>query len=324
MSQRILLIQLKRIGDCILTAPAIQEWRSSHPGAHISLLVTAQCAGIAQRMAVDEVIRYDSSTGWGLRAWEQVYSQHWDASYDFTGTDRSALLTWISNATHRHGYARFCSDSLRRYAYTTLSPASVRELHTIDFHRSLLQLPPGSTPGTDSLHWDAPPPALSLPPRYAVVHIGTAREEKFWPADRWATVLTHLYHQHQLPLVLTGTGTGLEAPHLDTLRSQLSVPYQDLTGQLSLSATASLITHATLALGVDSMAMHLAALAQVPQIVLFGPTNPFHWRPLSPRAAVLTPQGLTTDFHSRAPGGSMSDIPTQRVIEALNPILHHI
>ena len=42
----ILLLQLKRIGDLILTTPAITALRKKYPDAEITLAVSNECAGL--------------------------------------------------------------------------------------------------------------------------------------------------------------------------------------------------------------------------------------------------------------------------------------
>jgi ADP-heptose:LPS heptosyltransferase len=271
-------------------------------------------------MPVDQVLAYQPRRP-NIQIWSNISTSDWDTCYDFSGTDRSALMTSLSRATQRVGYARFAQARVRARAYTQLCTASVRDLHTIDFHRTLLGLPLGQPPSQHCIHF--PPLSLPLPPRYALVHLGTAREEKFWPVERWAETITHLTQQHQLPVVLTGTGTGLEAPHLERLRLLLTVPVTDLTGQLSLIQTSSIVAHSSLAIGVDSMAMHMASLARVPQIVLFGPTNPYHWRPLHDQARVLIPgrTAPTLDFKPKAKSGKMTDIPVTAVVSTIDQLL---
>lgn len=318
---RILLIQLKRIGDLILTAPAVRELRARLPQAELVLMVPQNCAELAAAMPVDQVLAYAPGPR-ALACWAVAAAGDWAVCYDFSGTDRSAALTLLTRAPQRLGYAAFASKmSLRRHAYTELCDASVRELHTVDFHRALLGLPTGGALPAEAL--SLPRPELGLPLRYAVVHPGTAREEKFWPSERWAEVIHSLVVEHDLAVVVTGTGTGLEAPHLLRLHAALKVPVLDLTGKLSLMETGGVIAGAALALGVDSMAMHFASLAAVPQVVLYGPTNPYHWRPLQPQAQVLLPE-LTdpcTEFHPKRKGLGMEGIVVQTVLSAVNRAL---
>jgi ADP-heptose:LPS heptosyltransferase len=74
---------------------------------------------------------------------------------------------------------------------------------------------------------------------------------------------------------------------------------------------------------VDTAPMHLAAAMETPQVILFGPTNPFHWRPRQSSALIL--QGGSTspvvEFTPEQPRLSMNDISTEAVINAMNSLL---
>ena len=258
----------------------------------------------------------------------------WDATLDFTGSDRSTLLTALSRASHRIGYRRFADKMPHRLAYTELSPASVRLLHTTDFHLAL---------AAQLLHSPLPEPVHSLPleasPQdqifidqliashpinrpIAILHPGTARMEKFWTLEGWTATARSLHDQGLQPL-LTGTGSGLEADIIQQLRQQLGGTIIDLTGRLSLPQMAALISRARIAIGVDSMAMHLAALQHIPQIVLFGPTNPFHWRPRHAQAHVITPNqsAPSTEFSPTQKGQPMTGIHLSTVLNTIQQML---
>lgn len=324
---RLLILQLKRIGDTILTAPAVAALREQHPEAEIVMVVPEGVAELVECFTgVTRVLAYrPMSLNAGL--WASIALGEWDACYDFTGTDRSALMCALSQAKQRHGYAKF-AQGLRAKAYTHLCEASVRDLHTVDFHLALvgasgeLRAKSGVVMKVDASS------ACDVTHPFVVVHIGTAREEKFWPVERWVEVIEHLASSDSpLPpscsVLLTGTNTGLERPHLDKLRALLKTPVRDLTGQLSLVELASLIQRCDLAIGVDSMAMHLAAMFGRPQVVLFGPTNPFHWRPRHARAVVLAAghEGPVTDFQPKAKGAPMELISTRMVVDAIRRAL---
>jgi len=344
---RLILLQLKRIGDGILTAPAVAALRAAHPGAEIVAVVPASFAELFGCIAgVDRVLAYKNGS-LNMHIWASLLFGEWNACYDFTGTDRSALMAWLSRAKRSVGYAKFASKSWRERAYTELSEASVRELHTVDFHLALVhgagRGEQGANPRdqealktnqigypenqeankrnqeADKIFLLAGSPTFKA--AYVVIHVGTAREEKFWPAEHWAEVIANV--APALHIVLTGTNAGLERPHLDKLRALLTVPVTDLTGQLSLVQLAGLIQQCDLAIGVDSMAMHLAALHEKPQVVLFGPTNPFHWRPRHERAVVLHAghDEPVTHFAPRSKGGPMELISTMQVLDAIHRAL---
>ncbi len=336
--QRLLLLQLKRIGDFILTAPAVAALRAAHPQAEIVGIVPDSVAELAACMpGLDRVLSYRSAS-LNAAVWASLLFGEWDVCYDFTGTDRSALMAWLSRARESLGYAKFASDGWRMRAYTSLCDASVRDLHTVDFHLALVSgnigMPESDVFAIPSTLVDSVSKINELG-RYAVIHIGTAREEKFWPAERWAEMIAHLIHARGMNVVLTGTNAGLERTHLDTLRGLLGQgglritravdavsQVLDLTGQLSLVETAQVIAGGALAIGVDSMAMHLAAMLEKPQIVLYGPTNPFHWRPRHRHAIVIVAgQAVaSSDFQPKVKGQPMELISTRMVVAAVEGI----
>jgi heptosyltransferase-2 len=41
----------------------------------------------------------------------------------------------------------------------------------------------------------------------------------------------------------------------------------------------------------DSGLMHVSAAIGTPTVAIFGPTSPWHWKPLNPVAAILEPPG---------------------------------
>ena len=54
---KILLLQLKRIGDLILTTPAIAALRESFPEAQITLVVSNECADLLPAISnVDRIL----------------------------------------------------------------------------------------------------------------------------------------------------------------------------------------------------------------------------------------------------------------------------
>jgi len=335
--QRFLLVQLKRLGDLILTAPAVAALREAAPASEIVMLTTKGAADLARCIkGVDRVITYRRG-GANLEAWSSAIIGPWDACFDFTGTDRSALLTSLTKAKERLGYARFAENRLRKRAYTRLCEAKVRDLHTVDFHlalvRDLFEIQGSEFAVQGSECFEISPvvkdalrkelEARGVGSLYAVVHPGTAKEEKSWNAEQWAEIITCIHEEMAMPVVLTGSGDGWEHAHLQDIKKRLRVPVVDLSNQLSLSELAALIQRCSLMVGVDSMAMHLAAMFERPQVALFGPTNPFHWRPRHDRALVLassSPQPLR-DYYPRMEKGDVKLISTDSVLRAIRNLV---
>ncbi len=316
--RRILLIQLKRIGDVILTTPVLRALRDAFPDVHLTLAIDANAAGLAEALPADEILVRRPGD---LSFYGKIAARHFDVTLDFTGNDRSALLTALSRARRRVTYQRFAKRPLRRTLYTDFVDSSVRDRHTADHHTDLLQAL-GITAENVPSHLDLPASAQAeadqalathgIKPPFTILHPGTARPEKYWLPERWAQLIKQL---HQSPitshqsLLLTGSNDPTEQDHLTRILTPPFTinhsPITNLAGQLTLLGTAALIQRAALVIAVDSAPVHLADALGTPVVALFGPTNPFHWRPRNPRSRVIQM------------GKNTSDITTERLLAAL-------
>ena len=337
---RVLALQLKRIGDLVLTTPALHALKSA--GAHVTLVVTDGTAALLPLLegTVDTALVYRSGGG-NAALWKTLWRGEFDACVDFTGRDRSALMTLASRAgTRLLARPALRRGRWRRWCYNAVADAPVRSRHTVDHY--LDHLAPLGLPVPPP---DAPPagPILRLPPRavaraeeqlaahgitahesYFVVHPGSARSEKYWLPERWAEVIAYCQQTLGRRCVLTGGGNDpAETRHVVQLRTALAERGQscvDLAGLLDLPTLAAVLARASLFLGVDSGPMHLAAAWRRPQIVLFGPTNPFHWRPRHPGCLVLQAghgDAPVHEFAGRSPGGPLDLISTRAVIDCI-------
>jgi ADP-heptose:LPS heptosyltransferase len=228
----------------------------------------------------------------------------------------------MSRATKVFGYRPLVEKrAWRADGYTDLSEASVRDLPTIDFHLALTGRPMPEETG-----FEIPTGKRAQVPglpggEFIIVHPGTARPEKYWPAESWAEVISRL----PLPVVLTGARDADERAHLAAIRGALSPScpsVHDLSGTLTLLQLAAAIARARLVLSVDSAAMHLAAMARRPQVALFGPTNPFHWAPRHPDARVLLASGEPAEtVGPRHTAAAMHALSTAAVLAAIDALL---
>ncbi len=344
---RILALQLKRIGDLVLTTPALAALRAAWPEAHIALAVAPGCAGLlgaVPSVSAGVVL----GKGRGFAPWQQVLTGAWDLCVDFTGTDRSALAAGLSRAKVRVAFEAVKKSKLRAVAYNRFVESAVRERHTVDHYLELAKdviandaLRPSSRRVAErgtrvecstriSPELTPPPAALVEAARltgeapFAVIHPGTARAEKYWVPERWAEVIAQLRERHGLECVLTGGADEFERAHLAKIQAALAKPALDLAGKMDLATFAAVIARARLCVSCDTGAVHLAAASRTPQVALFGPTNPFHWRPRHERALVLSaaqPDAPLTDFHPRMKGAPMERISTELVIGAIAQLI---
>jgi predicted lipopolysaccharide heptosyltransferase III len=326
---RVLLIQLRRLGDLILTTPAIVALRDHAPDARIGLVVSSECEGLLPAISeVNETIVIRRNLR-DLAAARRVRCGAFDCVIDFTRNDRSAWLTLLSGARRR-----IVSDRLKRKArlraslYNEFVACAMKEMHTIDYNLALLQ-PLGICNVPAELQLQIPASAKHAAAaliadeicsdRFAIFHPGSARPEKFWEPERWAEVITFAKTELGLEPVLSSGNSAMERAHVARIRECLKTSVIDFSARLDLLMLAALVARGRMLVTVDSAPMHLAAAMKTPQVILFGPTNPFHWRPRTSPAAILF--GPSTeplrDFRAHAPKLPMNQISTAAVIDGM-------
>jgi predicted lipopolysaccharide heptosyltransferase III len=329
----ILLLQLKRIGDLILTTPAIAALREKFPEANISLVVSPAVEELLPAISgIDKVFvvrgKADDAVDWIALAWRKF-----DYCLDFTRNDRSSFLTLLSRARKRitsdHPNLR---TKIRARSYNEFVESPVRFLHTVDYHLALLQ-PLGIHDASRAIRLDLPDSnvekaeqlltAAQAGDEFMILHPGSARAEKFWEVDRWAQVIEHCVQERNMKCVLTGGSSSMERTQVAAIKASASSEVIDLSGRTDLLTLAAVVRKARLLVTVDSAPMHFAAAWDTPQVVLFGPTNPFHWHPRSESAIVLLgkTEGPVSEFDPKQRAVPMNQISTKSVIDAMESLL---
>src|SRR5205807_2371510 len=136
----ILLIQLKRIGDLILTTPAIAALREKFPKAEVTLVISTAGAELAPAITgVDRLlIMRRGLSGVSLAA--TIARERFDYCVDFTRNDRSAFLVLLSRAKKRIVSFRIkVRSKFRTRFYNEFVEHRMRDMHTIDYHLALLE-----------------------------------------------------------------------------------------------------------------------------------------------------------------------------------------
>jgi predicted lipopolysaccharide heptosyltransferase III len=328
----ILVLQLKRIGDLILTTPALAALRKNFPQARIDLVISSAAPELAPAIPGVDRIFIAGRRLPDVATWLAIAFRRYDYCLDLTCNDRSALLTIVSHARKRITYQRGNAPAKwRSFVYHEFIKGSARSMHTVDHHLAqlsslgihesgtalALQLPNESLIAAERILAEA-----GVPPNFILVHPGAARMEKFWEAERWAELINH-FSERSVICVLSGSRAEMEQTHIRAIKSRLHRPIIDLSGRTDLLILTAIIEKAQLLVSVDSAPPHLAAATRTPQVVLYGPTNPFHWRPRESPAVILHGDaiGPRTTFSPDEPQRRMSDISTKQVIDAMDSML---
>jgi heptosyltransferase-2 len=116
---------------------------------------------------------------------------------------------------------------------------------------------------------------------------GAVGAGKAWPAGHYAELARALVQDGASVWVLGGPS---ETALAKRIAEAAGNRVRDLTGSdlrdaiLALAAADAAVTN-------DSGLMHVSAAIGTPTIAIFGPTSPWHWKPLNPIAAILEPPG---------------------------------
>lgn len=296
---RILLIKLRHHGDMLLTTPVIDSLRQKWPDAQIDVLLYEETRDmLGAHSAIGTIYGID-------RKWKQLgtlkhlqkewqllralRAQRYQVVINLADQWRSAIVTRFTGAPVRLGFAfnkrdnafwRFCHSQL-------VSVANHHAQHTVEQNLSILSpLPvtpqPAVTMSYTADDWHHAQQKLmqkGVGDSYIVIQPTSRWFYKCWDENKMAQTITAL-QQDGHTVVLTAGPDKKELEMIDRiLAASPQTGVVSLAGQLTLRQLASLIDHARLFLGVDSVPMHMAAALQTPCIALFGPSKLTFWSP---------------------------------------------
>jgi len=270
---RILFITSSRIGDAVISTGILEQLRTAHPAARITVACGAVAAGVFQRMPglerliVFEKERFDLH--W-LRLWAKLLGKFWDVVVDVRGSGLSLFLAAGSRHILRGG-----RRPGRRYEQ--------------------LGAAMGFKPAPLPVTWVGPADAAKAAAllQGPVIGLGPTANwsEKIWPPSRFVAAFQAL--AAELPgaraAVFAGPGEAeraLAAPVLAAIPGAL-----DFAGALTLPEVAACLQRCALFIGNDSGLMHLAAAAGTPTLGLFGRSRVEEYAPAGRKTAVAVAPG---------------------------------
>ncbi len=287
MPARILLTQLRRIGDVMMTTPAVAALRAAQPQARISYLTEAPCDQIFRHSPhVDEVLVWPAKAGLGrqLACAADLRRRRFDVVVDFFGNPRSALLTWATGAPRRIGW----DFRGRRHAYTERVNGQGRRPYTAD-HKAALVEPLGArvadlTPQMflGAAERERASEILSglgvRPEEFLVVLCPVSRRSyRVWPTERYAALADVLIERYAARVLLF-FGPG-EAGFANAVRGAMVHPALPDLPPTDLLTMAALFERAHLFLGNDGGPRHFAVAVGTPSLTVFGKELAEIWTP---------------------------------------------
>jgi ADP-heptose:LPS heptosyltransferase len=301
---RILCLRLERIGDLLMTLPALAELRALAPGASIDLVVGSWNRDLAAAIPyVDRVDVLDAdwlsrpSVG-GLsplavaaRA-ARWRGRRYDLAINFEPDIRTNVALAVTGSSRTAGFASGGGGSLLDVALdydagahsTDNAVALVRAIFATDPGGPV---PAGGLRIPDSHRAEAATLLAPLGSGLKVgVHVSGGRAVKQWPEERFREVAERLIRDRCAGVVLTGAPE--DGPQIAMVRTSLPPDrVVDLSGGVSLLTTAAAIEQLDLFVTGDTGPMHLARAVSTPIVAVFGPSDPRRYGPRGPRDAIV-------------------------------------
>jgi ADP-heptose:LPS heptosyltransferase len=286
--RRALVLRLDRMGDLLMSLPAIASLRAALPHAHLTLAVGQWCAQLARRAPVDAVVVWsapwvgrraegaDSLLALSHRAWA-LRGQRLDLALDLQGDVRAALLMALAGARARIGYANTGGGWLLTHAVPLDERVSWVEQNRMAVARAV-GAPAGARPfplltDEDRVFASALLSARCGEQRPLIgLHPSGGRFVKQWDLVRWARVASGLVQTFGAKIVLTGSAA--DRPLTAALASALGQGAVDLAGTLDVDEMLAIVGSVDLFLSSDTGPMHMACALGTPSVSVFGPSDP--------------------------------------------------
>lgn len=293
-SKKILIIQLRRVGDVVFTLPVIGALRKNFPDAQIDFLVerpSDQLVGLHPDL--NELLVYDKSRPiFWIR---EVRRRSYDWILDFHSNGRTLLLTLFTGAALKAGFSGPLTRTLVYNRRAEVNDKKYIVEQKLDLLRKL-------DLSADKWSWGIKIPELEMKwaedflksanvkngDKLVGIAPATRRATRAWISERFAEVVYALASRSIKVLFLWGPGERSVVEEIvkykyrkDNLtgsaggeNGKIIVPPE--TSLLQLSA---LIQKCNLIVAVDNGPKNIAVALGIPTITISGPTNPLSFNP---------------------------------------------
>ncbi len=305
-----MIIKLSALGDIVQALPVLHCLKKTWNSCSIDWITGEVGAQLLEgHPLLDRVIVYPRKRLGQLASspfrWHRLACELWylarklrkgryDMALDIQGLFKSGLITFLSGAQDKIGFARgregsslFLNRKLPRYDPDT--HAVLRYLSVVKYlgaDTSDLDFPLGLRE-TDFREARELLGSLGLKPgRFVILIPGTVWPSKHWSTEGFSGLARLLQERHDLTSLVAGAAS--DAALGRAIREGSGGAARDITGRTSLKVFAALSNMAVTAVTTDTGPMHLAAAAGLRVVALFGPTSPERTGPFGTGHVVLS------------------------------------
>lgn len=291
----ILIINIRLIGDVILTTPLVGILKNAFPDAAIDFLVNRGTGEFLEKdPRVRRVIYSEKGSvaaGGGREGgyFRDIFRRY-DLAINMNASDRGSVAALLAGKKTRVGFTlgdNFGQALWKKMLFHRLIPLPCQN------HVALLCKSVADALGlaTDrlsaSVHWDAADAErvrqvlekAGLDGAYFVIHPFARWRYKLWTMEKFAELSDRVAERYGLRPVWTASPSTVEVSMVQQGAELCRHAPLVIKGEFSLNQMACLLSGASLYIGLDTAVTHMAAAAGIPLVALYGPTELNRWFP---------------------------------------------
>ena len=341
----ILIIAPNWIGDAVMTQPLLASLKALYPESKIDVLASSWVAPIYRACSeVNEVIEAKfehKKLQWGMRKKiaKELEAKNYQACFILPNSLKSALIPWLANIPFRIGYRGELRYGLINLALD--NPSKVNRPPMVDHYLALNQLLSEHTEfasaqqitpklnvcanAQQSVKQKLEAANITSGGFYVMCPGAEYGATKRWPTEHFAKLAQTLINTDpNIHIILLGSQGDHALAQEIIFAANSSNNIHNWCGDTSLDEAIALIGMSKAVVSNDSGLMHIAAALKVPQVAIFGSSDPAHTPPLSDKAKVIWLNLPCSPCHKReCPLGHLKclkDILPQQVLATLNTL----
>jgi len=336
MSEPVLIVPYVWIGDFVRCHSVVKLLRSEAPGRPVDMVSSTLCAPLADYMpgirqaVVADLPRGQIGVTLQRQLAERLRKNNYAQALVMSRKWKAALAPWLSGIPRRTGFAgelRFGLINDMRHGESQL-PRMIDQMGALALPKDAKlprewPLPELKVPARDVDAWcitqkiSDDPPIVTLSP-------GAVGAGKAWPPGHYAELARALAKEVASIWVLGGPG---EKPIAKQIADAGGARVRDLTSNDLRNAILALAA-ADVSVTNDSGLMHVSAAIGTPTVAIFGPTSPWHQKPLNPLAAIIEPPGdeaarerARNEGNDAVSHRRTADVPVETVLASVRKVL---
>ena len=333
----ILIVPYVWIGDFVRCHSVVKLLRLEDPGRPVDIVSSTLCAPLAdympgvRRAIVADLPRRRLGLSLQFKLAAELRAEGYGQALVMSRKWKAALAPWLAGIARRTGFFGEVRVGLLndlRFGERRL-PRMIDQMGALALAKGVplpveWPLPELKVPAAELEPWRArlglageSRPIVTLSP-------GAVGAGKAWPPEHYAALAKALAQDGASIWVLGGPS---EAATARQIAEAAGEHVRDLTGTDLRNAVLALAA-ADVSVTNDSGLMHVSAALGTPTVAIFGPTSPWHWKPLNPVSAILEPevepqarQRARIEGNDAVAHHRTADVSVERVLAAVRKVL---